>query len=130
RKRLLDWLHHKLRPPFTPANFTTDWTDGIRLCALCEVISPGACPRYDLLSPANALSNIKLALSLIEAYLNVKPASVANAFDMFMLTATVHTGHHRKGDSRLFQRSQIGSPAVSDQDLLCEENHQVDGHLL
>ena len=75
RRRLLEWLHDKLRPPFTPTNFTTDWADGVRLCALCEVISPGACPRYDLLSPANAQSNIKLALGLVQAYLNVKPVS-------------------------------------------------------
>lgn len=73
RKRLLEWLNDKLKAPFTPSNFTTDWCDGIRLCALCEVISPGSCPRYDLLNPNNAHNNIKLGLNLIQSYLDVKP---------------------------------------------------------
>jgi len=108
RKRLLVWLQDKLRPPFTPTNFNSDWNDGIRLCALCEAISPGACPRYDLLSQSNAQNNIKLALNLILIYLNIKPVStlsnVTKYFSMLcilMQSITVKEIHESSNEANL-----------------------------
>ncbi|KAH7637242.1 26s proteasome non-atpase regulatory subunit 13-like protein [Dermatophagoides farinae] len=70
---LMEWLQQQLPlAPFKPNNFNTDWRDGIRLCALCEQIISGCCPRYDLLNPNNYVNNLKLALCLIRNNLNIQ----------------------------------------------------------
>lgn len=69
---MLAWLDTKLKPPYTPTNFDTDWRDGIRLCALCEAIIPGSCPRFDVLNPLFPRNNIRLALNMIKIYMQIK----------------------------------------------------------
>lgn len=79
---LMEWLQRQLSSPlFKPNNFNTDWRDGIRLCALCETIIPGSCPRYDLLNPDNYVNNLRLAFCLIRNNLNIQ---------------MVHLLHHEK----------------------------------
>ncbi|XP_027194559.2 regulatory particle non-ATPase 9 [Dermatophagoides pteronyssinus] len=70
---LMEWLQKQLSSPsFKPNNFNDDWRDGIRLCALCETIRPGSCPRFDLLNPNNYVNNLKLAFYLIRNNLNIQ----------------------------------------------------------
>ena len=74
KKQLLEWIHLKTGSTAI-TNFTTDWSNGIALCALVDIIAPGSCPRYDLLEPRDGLRNIKLALSIISQKLNTETVS-------------------------------------------------------
>ncbi|UXI18960.1 Sel1 repeat-containing protein 1-like protein [Sarcoptes scabiei] len=72
QKRLTEWINSIVQAPYNnPRNFNKDWIDGIRLCAVCEAIEPGCCPRFDLLDPQQPLNNINLALCLVKNFLNI-----------------------------------------------------------
>lgn len=45
------------------------------MCALCEAMVPGSCPRYDVLNPNYPRNNIRLALNLIKVYLHINSVS-------------------------------------------------------
>lgn len=76
QKRLTEWINSIVQAPYNnPRNFNKDWIDGIRLCAVCEAIEPGCCPRFDLLDPQQPLNNINLALCLVKNFLNISVVS-------------------------------------------------------
>ena len=52
-------------------NFTTDWNDGIALCALVDRIQPGLCPHYATLGRADGLDNCLLGMELAEDKLKI-----------------------------------------------------------
>ncbi|KAI1280818.1 hypothetical protein HDE_13693 [Halotydeus destructor] len=76
-KQLLDWVQTKIgHVRRAPTNLTSDWSDGISLCALVDAIVPGSCPNFHLLAPENGLVNIRLALSVIEQQLAIEESGI------------------------------------------------------
>ncbi|CAM1299459.1 Uncharacterised protein g2430 [Pycnogonum litorale] len=73
RSELLSWVGGILPSNLdVVTNFTSDWSNGILLCALAEGLSPGTFPRYDLLNPNNDEENIEMGLKEIEAITGAK----------------------------------------------------------
>ena len=73
KQALLKWLQDKLknRPVGPPKNLTSDWTDGLRLAALCDEIAPGLFPDADSLKSADALENVRDGLEQANEFLDV-----------------------------------------------------------
>ena len=46
KQRLLNWMQNKV-PGVPINNFTSDWTDGIKVAALVDSVAPGLCPDWD-----------------------------------------------------------------------------------
>ena len=46
KQRLLNWMQNKV-PGVPINNFTSDWTDGIRVGALVDSVAPGLCPDWE-----------------------------------------------------------------------------------
>lgn len=67
---LLLWLRHAL-PDIYIKNFTTDWNDGIALCALVEFCQPGLIPNYKSLDPNDKLRNVTVAMRTAEEKLGI-----------------------------------------------------------
>ena len=84
RQALLKWLQDKLknRPVGPPKNLTSDWTDGLRLAALCDEIAPGLFPDADSLKSANAFENVREGIEQAHDHLDVpklmNPEDIAN----------------------------------------------------
>lgn len=77
QRQILHWVQTQI-PGMNVMDFTTCWADGIAMCALVESLSPGACPRYDLLKSVHRVNNCRLALKLMQKHLNVP--LVCNSF--------------------------------------------------
>ena len=71
KKALLKWIQTKLNDHAVgpPINFTSDWADGKRLAALCDVLAPGTFRNAEKLSNANTFQNLKDAIDI--AYTNL-----------------------------------------------------------
>ncbi|GFO26560.1 filamin-c [Plakobranchus ocellatus] len=73
KRQLLSWVKSML--PWIGEedlfDFTASWQDGIVLCALVETLSPGACPRFNLLKPHHRVNNCRLGITLAQKYLQV-----------------------------------------------------------
>ncbi|RUS83369.1 hypothetical protein EGW08_008872 [Elysia chlorotica] len=73
KRQLLSWAKSML--PWVGDedlfDFTASWQDGIVLCALVETLSPGACPRFNLLKPHQRVNNCRLGITLAQKYLQV-----------------------------------------------------------
>ncbi|GFR66817.1 filamin-C, partial [Elysia marginata] len=73
KRQLLSWVKSML--PWIGDedlfDFTASWQDGIVLCALVETLSPGACPRFNLLKPHHRVNNCRLGITLAQKYLQV-----------------------------------------------------------
>ena len=69
KKAMLEWLNAVL--PMRTTNFTSDWNDGTRLCALIDTLRPGLCPNHASLNPGAGLQNCELGMELAEQHLNV-----------------------------------------------------------
>ena len=67
KKMLIDWFKAAL-PDLEVHNLTTDWNDGIRLCALVNSIKPGLVPNQLPLDPNSALSNTSNAMKVAEEH--------------------------------------------------------------
>ena len=63
REAMLIWFQSIL-PGVSISNLTTDWSDGIALCYLIEMIQPGLCPQYATLTKSTASENCRLAIDL------------------------------------------------------------------
>ena len=72
---MLIWFQSILRGQAI-TNFTTDWSDGVLLCYLIEMIQPGLCPQYITLSKSTAFENCKLAIELAERHFQI-PAIIS-----------------------------------------------------
>jgi len=70
KKVLLLWLQNVI-PSQEIGNLTTNWNNGIALCALIDAIKPGTCPHYSQLQPQNALENCRLGLRLANQELGI-----------------------------------------------------------
>ena len=70
KSALLAWVNTQI-PDQNVANFTTDWNDGIALCALVDRIQPGLCPHYATLDHTNGQSNCQLGMDIAEEKLNI-----------------------------------------------------------
>ena len=70
KEALLTWVNTQV-PDQNVKNFTTDWNDGIALCALIDRIKPGLCPQYATLQSGNELENCRQGMALAEEELGV-----------------------------------------------------------
>ena len=70
KNALLAWINTQI-PDQKVTNFTTDWNDGIALCALVDRIQPGLCPQYATLRPADGLDNCQLGMDIADEKLNI-----------------------------------------------------------
>jgi len=67
---MLAWINTKI-PEQKIQNFTTDWNDGIALCALVNRIKPGLIPNFATLSSSNKLENCTLGMKTAETHLEI-----------------------------------------------------------
>ena len=67
---MLAWINTQI-PDQNITNFTTDWNDGVALCALVDRIQPGLCPHYGTLDRSNQESNCQLGIKLAEEQLEI-----------------------------------------------------------
>ncbi|CAI8016682.1 Filamin-B [Geodia barretti] len=70
KNALLAWINTQI-PDQKVTNFTTDWNDGIALCALVDRIRPGLCPHYATLRRSEALDNCQLGMDIAEEELGI-----------------------------------------------------------
>ena len=52
-------------------NFTTDWNNGINLCALLDYCQPGLMPNWRNLNPNNGPENCKKAMEVAEKHFKI-----------------------------------------------------------
>ena len=73
KQAILKWLQSKLNdhPVGPPVNLTSDWADGRRLAALCDVISPGSFPNAEKLPKDNIFQNLKDGIETSYTHLGV-----------------------------------------------------------
>ena len=76
KKVLLLWVQSVI-PSQEVTNLTTNWNNGIALCALINAIKPGSCPHYHQLLPQNAVENCRLGLRLANEKLGIPPIMTA-----------------------------------------------------
>ena len=67
---LLAWINTQI-PDQNIRNFTSNWNDGVALCALVDRVKPGVCPQYATLNRANKLENCSLGMELAESKLGI-----------------------------------------------------------
>ena len=72
KQAMLAWVNG-LIPHLEIKNFSTDWNNGIALCALIDAIRPGLCPNHASLNPKTGLTNCELGMELAEKHLNIPP---------------------------------------------------------
>ena len=70
KSRLLAWINAQI-PNQKIKNFTTDWNDGVALCALVEHIKPGLCPNHANLDREQKFKNCSSGIKLAEEELGV-----------------------------------------------------------
>ena len=70
KQAMLNWLN-TLIPELKVANFSTDWNNGLALCALVDRIKPGLCPHHATLKPSNGLENCELGMELAKEGLDI-----------------------------------------------------------
>ena len=70
KEALLAWVNTQI-PDQKVKNFTTDWNDGIALCALVDRIKPGLCPQYATLLSSEDLENCTQGITLAEDELGI-----------------------------------------------------------
>ena len=70
KEALLAWVNTQI-PDQKVKNFTTDWNDGIALCALVDRIKPGLCPHYATLKSSDSLDNCTEGMTLAESGLGI-----------------------------------------------------------
>ena len=70
KNAMLAWINTQI-PDQNITNFTTDWNDGVALCALVDRIQPGLCPHYATLDRSNQESNCQLGIKLAEEQLEI-----------------------------------------------------------
>ena len=70
KNALLAWINTQI-PDQKVTNFTTDWNDGIALCALVDRIQPDLCPHYATLRRTDALENCQLGMDIADEKLNI-----------------------------------------------------------
>lgn len=80
KEALLAWVNTQI-PNQKVRNFTTDWNDGIALCALIDRIKPGVCPQHATLRSSDGLENCQLGMSLAEVELGI--LKLMEAEDLF-----------------------------------------------
>ena len=61
---LYEWMRLAM-PERNIRNLKSDWSDGIALCNLLEMLKPGSCPGYAEMQPENALANATKGLLYI-----------------------------------------------------------------
>ena len=54
KQRLLGWMQNKI-PGVPINNFTSDWTDGIKVGALVDSVAPGLCPDWEDWDPSEPI---------------------------------------------------------------------------
>ena len=70
KEALLAWVNTQISDQ-NVKNFTTDWNNGIALCALVDRIKPGLCPQYATLKSSDGLENCTEAMNLAENELGI-----------------------------------------------------------
>ena len=70
KKDLLTWINTQI-PDQSVKNFTTDWNDGVAICALVDHIEPGLCPHYATLNHESKFENCSLGINLAEEKLGI-----------------------------------------------------------
>ncbi len=67
---MLAWINTQI-PEQGIKNFTTDWNDGVAICALVDRIQPGLIPHYASLSRSDKLKNCTLGMGLADDKLDI-----------------------------------------------------------
>lgn len=73
KQALLKWLQSKLNehPIGPPVNLTSDWADGRRIAALCDVLAPGSFPHAERISQENIFQNLADSIEAANIHLGV-----------------------------------------------------------
>ena len=73
KQALLKWLQSKLNehPIGPPVNLTSDWADGRRIAALCDVLAPGSFPHAERIANGNIFQNITDSIEAANIHLGV-----------------------------------------------------------
>ena len=67
---MLAWINTQI-PEQKIHNFTSDWNDGIALCALVNRVKPGLIPNFATLSSSSKLENCTLGMKAAESNLDI-----------------------------------------------------------
>jgi filamin len=70
KEAMLKWVN-TLIPEHKITNFTTDWNNGLALCALVNRIQPGLIPHHETLKPENGLENCTLGMQVASEGLDI-----------------------------------------------------------
>ena len=104
---LLAWVNAQI-PDQNIKNFTTDWNDGVALCALVDHIEPGLCPNYSTLDRKENVENCSLGITLADKELGVvkiiepKDLSDSNSVD-FQSVMTYVSSFCKPANERLLK---------------------------
>ncbi|XP_012941870.1 filamin-B isoform X2 [Aplysia californica] len=79
KKLMMLWFQSVLREN-NITNFTSSWSDGIALHALCEYCKPGLAPKWRAISPKDRVQNCKNAMQLAKDHLGVPRVISAEDF--------------------------------------------------
>ena len=73
KQALLKWLQSKLgeHPIGPPVNLTSDWADGRRIAALCDVLAPGSFPHAERISQESVFQNLTDSIETANLHLGV-----------------------------------------------------------
>eukprot|EP00727_Mastigamoeba_balamuthi_P007412 m51a1_g3291 putative b chain structure of the actin-binding domain of human filamin a (1252) ;mRNA; f:275668-280093 len=71
KSKLFAWLREKLKGDPDVKNLTTDWNDGVALCALIDSLSPGSIRDWRTLDRSSAVQNVQRAMQIASARMGI-----------------------------------------------------------
>ena len=130
---LLHWVQQQI-PHKNITNFTSDWSDGSALGALTDVVSGGAFPDNEEMSPDKGLENSQQSMEAADRLLGVKQTVKPEAFsdpDLDQLTRMTYLTQfqHAKPSSSPASRLTAAGPGITGDFAGKETNFLVRGRV-
>lgn len=122
-KSLLEWVRRQI-PASNVTNFSSDWKDGLALCALVNCYAPNALPPPENLEGLTGVERLQAAMDTAENLLGIKPMLTAEQFInpdidrlfvMIYITHFQHAEHVEVKDTMKVYGTGITGGAVGDE---------------
>ena len=108
---LLGWIQEKI-PSHNVTNFTSDWVDGRALGALTDVVSGGAFPESEEMSPQQGLENCQHSMDAADRILGINQTVTPNDFanlDLDQLSRTTYLTQFRHASASQSPASKLSA---------------------